>query len=413
MSAVRIRLVTRDDDIKVDESPLYVPIDLKRYGLSEVVNQLLKTPSPIPFDFLIDGKLLRQSLGDYLATSALSTETVIDVEYVRAILPPNYLASYAHDDWVSAVHIRENSGIATGSYDGVVRVWDRSGKVTRELAGHTAAVKDVRWLGPESLVSASADRTLVVWNRSKPVCVFAGHKAAVTSVRELTAHNRIVSSSQDATLKVWTTQFNELPSYELPVTNNTASQKRRRVAAAQRPDAKLRGSLATLEGHQSSVTAVAAHPTEPEVVYSVSEDHSLRTWDLVTGQLVDTKTTGFSLLSVLPLGSPSGLIAAGSSARHILLVDPRAKTTTSQSQLNGHHNFVVALAKSPKNDYQFASASHDGSVRIWDVRANRAVFVVDREVEVESQDLYCIDWAEDIVAAGGRNKRLEMWQPQH
>ena len=50
-----------------------MPVTLKRFGLSEVVNHLLgnfkgedETKAPIPFDFLIDGVLLRTSIEDYL-----------------------------------------------------------------------------------------------------------------------------------------------------------------------------------------------------------------------------------------------------------------------------------------------------------------------------------------------------------
>ena len=35
----------------------------------------------MPFDFLIDGELLRSSLEDYLTKRGLSSETLLDVEY--------------------------------------------------------------------------------------------------------------------------------------------------------------------------------------------------------------------------------------------------------------------------------------------------------------------------------------------
>ncbi|PRT54865.1 Ribosome biogenesis protein YTM1 [Wickerhamiella sorbophila] len=413
MSSVRVRLITRDDSLKVDDSPLYVPVDLKRYGLSEVVNQLLSTETPIPFDFVIDGKLLRSSLDKYLTEQGLSTESVLTVEYVRSVLPPTFVSSFAHDDWVSSVDINDASQkIVTGSYDGVVRLWDFSGNVTDQLAGHTGAVKSIQWVSDSHLVSAGADRNLCLWKlgdeKAKIACIFQGHTGPVNSTCTL-ASGKIISGSSDGTLKVWSTRVKELPEApEAPTSTFTSTKKRRKLAEQALISQRVRGSLATLEGHTAPVTGLAAHSSDANVVYSVSEDHTLRTWDLVTDRLIDTKATAFSLLSVANMGPTTSLIACGSSARHISLIDPRTKTTTSQAQLIGHRNFVVDLAVSPNNPYMLASASHDGTTRLWDVRANKSMYTVARNAK-EDNDVYCVAW-KSVLAAGGKDKKLEITQ---
>lgn len=40
---IKITLTTRDESVAVPDVPLLVPLSLKRYGLSEVVNHLLAT----------------------------------------------------------------------------------------------------------------------------------------------------------------------------------------------------------------------------------------------------------------------------------------------------------------------------------------------------------------------------------
>lgn len=95
---VKVRFFTNEeDDLKVSENPIFVPVSLKRYGLSEIVNHLLndgETKKAIPFDFLVDGVLLRTSLQDYLTKQGLSTETVIDLQYTRAVLPPKFFGIF-------------------------------------------------------------------------------------------------------------------------------------------------------------------------------------------------------------------------------------------------------------------------------------------------------------------------------
>lgn len=427
---VKIRLTTRHEDLKVPETPLYVPVSLKRYGLSEIVNQLLQLEKPIPFDFLAEGELLKSSLDEYLTAQGLSSELTVTLEYTKSVLPPSFLASFPHEDWISSVQFQPKKGtskhIATGSYDGIVRLWDQSGAVKHQLSGHSAAVKSISWLSNQKFVSGGRDAVLLLWqadpeNESaapKVQAMLEGHTSSVDAIAYHAKSNQIVSGSADTTLRVWTGNYKELPEAEDHVqekssTNSTtnsnkstASQKRRKVAKT--ISARSRGSLATLSGHTKPVTGVVFHSSDSNVVYSVAQDHSLKTWDLTTGALVDSKVTSFPLLSVANMGPTTGLIACGSSARHITLIDPRTTTTTSQTQLVGHHNFVVSLAPSPHSPYQLCSGSHDGTARIWDIRAQKSLYVINRE-SGQKQSVFGVDWDKEIgIASVGQDKQLQI-----
>lgn len=416
---VKVQFVTREEELKVPEAPIYVPSSLKRYGLSEVVNQLLiqqsgdDTKKPIPFDFFADGTVLTSSINDYLTSQGLSTESTLVLEYARSILPPSFSASYAHDDWISSVKASKdsNSAIATGSYDGIVRLWEHS-EVADSLAAHSGPVKAVTWTGPKSLVTGGFDRILCLWDveapksgKNKISAALQGHTASVDDVAA--KGSRIVSASADTTVRVWSTNYKDMPEVDKkPESASTASRKRRKLASASLPASRLRTSLLTLEGHSAPVTGVTFHNTDDHVVYSVSQDHSIRTWDITTGTAVDTRTTSFPLLSVTKLDS--GLVACGSSARHITLHDPRSKTNTTQSQLIGHTNFVVSLAPAPHSSYMLLSGSHDGTARVWDVRANKAVYTIPRQ-SGEKSAVYGVDWHSSIgILSGGKDKQLQI-----
>jgi ribosome biogenesis protein YTM1 len=118
--------------------PQAIPASLKRYGLSQIINHLLglgemhrwagrtrpsrrwtsqpahgdgappsprisNTPAPAeparPFDFIVNGELVRKSLDKHLLEHNISPEAVVEVEYVPAIAPPEPKASIPHDDW--------------------------------------------------------------------------------------------------------------------------------------------------------------------------------------------------------------------------------------------------------------------------------------------------------------------------
>ncbi len=52
-----------------------------------------------PFDFIIDGELVRKSLEKHLLEHEISPEAVLEVEYVPAMAPPEPKSSIPHDDW--------------------------------------------------------------------------------------------------------------------------------------------------------------------------------------------------------------------------------------------------------------------------------------------------------------------------
>lgn len=443
-SQVKIKLFTKEQDesLKVSDTALYVPVSLRRYGLSEIVNYLLvqqkkrdEDASAVPFDFLIDNEVINVSLDGYLVKNGLSSEVLLTVEYKKSQVPPLFLSSFNNEDWVSSLSVIKDenllddsvyeSKILSGSYDGIVRTWDLSGKIEKQLTGHSAAIKAVKWISETRMVSASNDRLLRLWKvknqhniqdepeEGNTVAILEGHKAPVVSLSVNLKDRRILSGSYDHSLAIWSTNHRDME----PVTiehdklmNNltsTAAKKRRKLAIADE-SIKRRSPLMTLESHRQPVEAVTFASNHPSIGYSVSQDHTIKTWDIITGQNVATSTTSYSLLSLLELPKLN-LLVTGSSARHILLHDPRSDSSSIVSkQLVGHNNFVVDLAADPKNQYIFASASHDGTVKVWDIRSERSVYSLTRQDE-SKQKVLAVDWHEKAgIISGGEDKKIQI-----
>lgn len=363
-----------------------------------MVNNLLGNEKPVPLEFLINGTYLRTSIDEYLTANGISAETTLDVEYVRALIPPLHVASFLHDDWVSGVDVlrgEQGARIVSASYDGLLRVWNTSAEVmhtspSAREGGHQGAVKSVRVLSPTQVVSSGTDRTVRLWKYSDqekgltPQVEYYGHTASVDSVA--VQANRILSASADHTVGLWSTKKSEspaAPSNLLPSSSARSTKRRRLNSSVSTPQ---RGPLALLKAHTAPVSAAIFDARDATVGYSTSWDHSLRTWDLVTAALVDTRTTSHSLLCVEHLPEHT-LLAAGSAARHITLIDPRASATTvSAMTLRGHTNAVVCLARDPSSTYGLISGSHDGTCRIWDIRSTRT----DNMDGVVSESIYTV-----------------------
>lgn len=422
------------------------------------MNTLLQSERPIPFDFLINGTFLRTSLDEYLTANGISSETTLAVEYVRAIIPPVYLASFEHDDWVSSVDVLSETSSATkwagdegskppgqermlsGSYDGLLRVWNMSSDilVTSPSAGnggHTSSIKAARFVSPTQLASSGLDRTLRLWKYSEdsegfsasisPQLELYGHKASIDSIAVHQPSNRILSASADHSVGFWSTKKSEGPAAPASlIPSATRSNKRRKVGPA--VSTPQRGPLSTLRSHTAPVSDTAFSPNDHTVAYSTSWDHSVKTWDLPTSTCVDTRLTSHSLLSLTALPSLH-LLAAGTSARHITLIDPRASATTvSAMTLRGHSNAVVTLAADPENSYGLVSGSHDGTCRVWDVRSSRSekdgrigesMYCIEREkrkgegrrVAGEGVKVFGVIWDKNVgIVSGGEDKTVQI-----
>ncbi|KAI1310131.1 WD40-repeat-containing domain protein [Xylaria venustula] len=421
---VRVNFTTTSPDLQLPEdrsSLLVVPTDLKRYGLSRILNSssMLDTPSPIPFDFLINGQFLRSSLQEYLEINGLNAEETLTVQYVRSLIPPVHQASFEHDDWISAVDVlsaTSRAGIWSGdkrgpnqdrivsaSFDGLLQIWDPSGKSMAKSSsgGHTASAKAAKFLSSTQIASAGLDRTVRIWKYAesedglqgtlKPSLELYGHQASVDALDVHGPTGRVLSASADGAVGLWTTSKSSAPAAPanlLPGAGASESKKRKLSGASAAPQ---RGPLSLMPVHNSPATAVCFDPTDASVAYTASQDHTIRTIDLTTSKVENVITTSHPLLALAPLHRSSVLLAAATSARHITLVDPRVSaSTTSVLTLRGHRNIVSSLAAGPDNDYSLVSGSYDGTCRVWDLRSARAATKAEGGGSV-SESVYVIE----------------------
>jgi ribosome biogenesis protein YTM1 len=89
-TTLAVRLTTRRSQHAIPDSKYMVPADWRRYQLSELINKVLENceslrmlpaqlkviaprpAKPVPFDFIVDGELLRTSIAAYIKAKGLS-----------------------------------------------------------------------------------------------------------------------------------------------------------------------------------------------------------------------------------------------------------------------------------------------------------------------------------------------------
>ena len=420
-------------------------LDLRRYALSTLVNTLLETAKPIPLEFLINGTFLRTSIDEYLTANGISSETTLTVEYVRAIIPPLYLASFEHDDWVSAVDVLSrvagHDRLLSASYDGLLKVWNMSSEILAISpsvtdGGHASSAKAAKFISPTQIASSGIDRTVRIWKYSEDADGFSatlspqielyGHKASVDCLATDQSTYRILSASADHSVGIWSTKKSDAPAATAALIPSMMSRSFKRRKLNSSVSTPQRGPLSLMKSHSAPVSSVIFAPNDATVAYSTSWDHTMKTWDLPTSTPIDTRTTSHSLLSVTALPNLN-LIAAGTSARHITLIDPRASATTiSAMTLRGHTNAVVSLTPDPASTYGLLSGSHDGTCRIWDIRSSKSekdgrigesIYTISRESANgearkpggEGVKVFSVAWDAEVgIFSGGEDRRVQI-----
>jgi len=126
---------------------------------------------------------------------------------------------------------------------------------------------------------------------------------------------------------------------------------------------------AVFKGHTATVEDVDWHAKDPNLIGSVSDDRSIRLWDI---------------------REPS------SGQKHLVE--------------NAHSADVYGIAFNPKLEMTFATASSDHTVAIWDLRnLKQKVHTLEGG---HTDEVYVVEWApfdESILGSAGADRRVAIW----
>lgn len=183
----------------------------------------------------------------------LPTESAVQSIVQSPLAPqPEVTILEGHASWVSSVAWSpDGQQLASGDYDGTVRVWDVVTGTTLIVLEHPDLVKSVVW-SPDGgrLASAGRNGMVQVWDTATwtVLAVLEGHTREVNGIAWSPDGARLASGSDDRTVRVW--------------------------------DATTGTMLAVLEGHTSGAFSVA---WSPDGGHLASGDWGvLRIWDTAT-----------------------------------------------------------------------------------------------------------------------------------
>lgn len=209
--------------------------------------------------------------------------------------------------------------------------------------------------------------------------IVSPHRKNISSLNmDRTEGRFLLAGSSDATLSIYDlSPWGRQPCDQYQVENH-------RPTSVYKPVAQSLRSTSDAPGHSSSIVRAEWYAFDTGAFVSGSSDGALVVWDTQAMQPV-VQWQPFSTISSFHLSKSSGrsesLLAVGSKDDTMVkLVDLRSGAAS--HTLIGHGRGITSVQWCPTCDVVMASASLDGTVRLWDIRqagSRATITTLDRE----------------------------------
>ncbi len=334
-------------------------------------------------------------------------------------------------DAMTAVAINSSGTYwAAASRRGEIRVWAATGaswalNLRRSWRAHT----DMVWalaFSPDggALATGSWDGTVKLWNVDSGALLWSGrHASHVNCVAFTRDGTMLASSGIDAAVRIWDRQSGkELQTLPHPAPVTTLVWRPHghflatgnSVGAIRLWDVREDGPAIcgqTIQAHTDWVDSLAFSP-EGNILASGSWDSTVKLWEVAFSGA--TREISATLMQTL-MGhtdrvgrvawSPDGhTLASGSRDRTIRLWD--AERASYRTALQGHTASVHALAFTP-DSRAILTAGEDGTLRVWDIVSGQCI----RLIQGYAAFLYDTDWSPDgaQLASGGTDSLVTIY----
>ncbi|KAF8685109.1 Ribosome biogenesis protein YTM1 [Rhizoctonia solani] len=405
----------------IPSSKYMIPTSWARYHLSQLINKVLSSAQPVPFDFLVNGELLVGSLAEWCSEHNVGEEETLEIEYIESVLPPEVLSSRETDDWMTSISCQHKNFFLTSSYDGSVQVHDSTQQPVATILSHAAPVTSACWVPGESslspsgekiIASSSLDHTLHInclsslsnpsWDTLASLHL---HTAPVASVSASSDGKYIISAGWDGLVGVWSTVIPDQD--EVPEAEEVIGRKKRRKVQDQPSSAVRKGPAVVLKSHMARVSKSIFDPlNENEKAYSCGWDNTVRSWDVESGVCLNTVTLPDRAHLDLAI-SRTGAIYVASADRSISVIDFRSDGAQSTTKTLTHPSTPSCLVAHPDSAHHLLTGAHDGALRVWDIRSPRTSLakfehiVKDKSGSNRRGKILGVDWAHGLATCAG------------
>jgi WD40 repeat protein len=246
-------------------------------------------------------------------------------------------------------------------------------KPIQRMVGHTDYINEIKALSDGSLISASRDDTLRVWNTFSGVCflVLNGHEGAVFGIVEI-APLLIITGGSDKTLRLW-----DLSNKKLNVCTRTYPLKAKCFDLVALPEGKFAATSGcevnvydppsssletqpakTIEASGSIILSL--FPLHEEFLLTAGYESSIRLWNWTSNVLVRVFEDAHSLCKILVVAN-NNLFSLGLHSIRAWNIHTGELLETTARSGNQYKGIVM------KNDGSCLIVSKDAKINTWEI----------------------------------------------
>lgn len=405
-----------EEEYQIEKDVYTVPISFKRIDLSRMVKKLLCLEgSNIAFEFMINKKILRTSIGEFLEEHNILSETVLEVEFAKPLLKKDSKKLSDITEWISELIIINNT-LYGSSFEGNllnynIRNFHKKGKTKiSEFPIHCFACCQKKNMGIEGLLQESIfgcsngtlQAVLQKQKQSETVIkskVFlSNHDSVINSVAFNKNKSIVISGGKDKKVNIYDNKnvINQLKRGAEEMEENRNSKEECEEATKSVKNRK-RKTEDRSENEKKKETKI--NPQKSICVEDLISISSLDFFDnsqfLCAGLGYNINIFDVTHGNVVASLPHNKSIVCGSIIRHDLfgtsdehsyinLFDKRCLNEGTVISLNPNqyffHDKIVTSLKGHKSELYFLTTSHDSYINIYDIRLNKCpVYAIENE----------------------------------